>query len=85
MTDEKICELFDTLSQIDEVLTGRNALTSYTHSAREDLQTNMIVSVEYSLLLLQEELKEALTHTRSALKIVRAIKRERGLQVKESQ
>ena len=76
MTDEKLCELFDTLSQIDEVLTGRNALTSYTFSAREDLRSNRIVSAEYSLLLLQEELKEALAHTRSALKIVRAVKRE---------
>lgn len=78
MTDEKLCELFDTLSQIDEVLTGRNALTSYTFSAREDLRSNRIVSAEYSLLLLQEELKEALAHTRSSLKIVRAVKRENG-------
>ena len=56
MTDEKLCELFDTLSQIDEVLTGRNALTSYTFSAREDLRSNRIVSAEYSLLLVHEDL-----------------------------
>lgn len=70
MDDAKFYAVMDSLRQIDEILTGRNTLTSYTYAARQEIGDEQFKRAEYSLELLREELSTALAHTLVAIRLV---------------
>ena len=71
MDDAKFYAVMDSLGQIDEILTGRNILTSYTYAARQEIGDEQYKQAEHSLELLREELSTALAHTLVAISLVR--------------
>lgn len=67
MTDDKFYAIMDSLRQIDDVLTGRHILTSYTYAARQEIGDGQYLQAREPLYQLRDELSDALKHTCDAL------------------